>query len=321
MDALEFDTSFNFDIGVEGSAVPRGTDVLNRAAFRGGKLLRPRLLVSMGGCFELPLERTRAYAVAAERIHNATLLHDDVIDESALRRGQPTLSAGGHNRRAVIAGDLLLARALRDLGEQLVPERHEVIRDLFGVLADLSEGEWLQLEARGCLSVDERHLREVARKKTSSLMGWCCAVPGRLLNLDLPTTEALRKIGTHLGTAFQMLDDVVDFSSKSGKPYAQDLIEGQVNFVVAHILSTSPSLSDEIAGYLWKGIPESASPAFLAATKLARVAVRQKANIEIESARRLVEIAGLASNVQSQIHAHVIKPFVQYSESNLKGEA
>jgi geranylgeranyl pyrophosphate synthase len=232
---------YELNAHVQNSDLPGGLDLLNEFALSGGKKFRPRLVTRLAECLGLSLEQVTPFAIASERIHCATLLHDDVIDESSVRRGKATLNAQGENRKAVLGGDLLLAETLRDLsttGDAVA------LRELFLVLVELAEGEWLQLEARNRADVEWRHLREVAKKKTGSLIGWCCWVPAHLAHLE--TSENFKKMGIALGVAFQMLDDCIDFDSTSGKPFANDILEGQVNFVIQNLLSHDPSWREDL---------------------------------------------------------------------------
>lgn len=232
-----------FKLNAEQSELPGALDLLNEHALKGGKGFRPKILRAVAACLGLKSDRVDAFAIAAERFHSATLLHDDVIDDAVTRRGRPTLNAQGENKRAILGGDLLLAETLRDLGKT---GQWIVLQDLLDVLVELTEGEWLQLESRHNADVDRRHLLEVARKKTGSVIGWCFAAPARissLWELALP----LRLVGQSVGLVFQILDDVLDFDpSSSGKPYCQDLREGQINFVTVELLDLQPQLKTSI---------------------------------------------------------------------------
>jgi geranylgeranyl pyrophosphate synthase len=291
--------------------VPGALELLNSNALRGGKRFRPLLLTMVSEALGVPRNVAAPYAVAAERIHNATLLHDDVIDESNSRRGKPTLNANGKNRQAVLGGDLLLAEALRDLGKT---ENHLALQSLFDVLVELSEGEWLQLEARNQLEITERHLIEVAAKKTGSLISWCCATPALLIEgptPNLPAHATLRRMGQHLGIAFQMLDDCMDFDRRSGKPFAQDLREGQINFVIFELLLDQPKWRNGI--FSERTITElSNGTTFPLASALDRTL--SKAGLEIASARAHLERAGFSARVNQRIDEGIFLPFLSQIE-------
>jgi geranylgeranyl pyrophosphate synthase len=288
--------------------VPGGLALLNVFALSGGKQFRPQLLLLVSDALKVPRHVAAPYAVAAERIHNATLLHDDVIDESTRRRGKPTLNALGQNQHAVLGGDLLLAEALRDLGKT---ENLLALQTIFEVLVELSEGEWLQLEARYHVDVTERHLYEVAAKKTGSLIAWCCATPSLLVQsatADMVAAPGLKQMGRHLGIAFQLVDDCLDFDSKSGKPFAQDLREGQVNFVTLDLMEHDSQ---------WK-------PEFFSAGTIAQLSEHPertllpsinrtlaKAEREIASAEAHLIHACLSPDVTDEIHNRVLEPFLK----------
>lgn len=224
-------------------SVPEIDTLLSKTVLFRGKKFRPTLCFLMGQLFRLPTAVTRSYARAAEFVHAATLAHDDVIDESPVRRNRPTLNARASNSRAVLAGDLLLARVMAELSEL---GEIEIIRDLSYTVEELVHGEWLQLEARKVAYVSRSHLETVARKKTASLMVWCCGTPARLARADGSVLEACRRFGEALGIAFQMIDDIIDYDSSGEKPFAQDLREGLVNFVTLEMLENNPSLKEPI---------------------------------------------------------------------------
>ena len=301
----------DFDTGV-----PQGIEIINQAAFSGGKKFRPRLLMKVADCLGVSEQLAERYAGAAERIHNATLLHDDVIDESRSRRGKPTLNASGENRKSILAGDLLLARALRDLG---AGPPTEVLQDLFDVLVEITEGEWLQLEARYRIDLEERHLYEVARKKTASLIGWCWGAPARLKGYTGATLSAFRGIGLHLGVAFQLLDDCLDFDSRSGKPFSQDLREGQINFVVRDLLERAPDLRDEVENHLLSRVEADAPLSFLNRLTPSLLAIHRKAEIEIEVAKALLKESDVHLEIRSRLTEEILEPFLIKIQQSLPG--
>ncbi len=299
-----------------GSAVPGGLELLNDRALASGKRIRPALLFRVADCLGVPREKALPYAVAAERIHNATLLHDDVIDEAHTRRGRPTLNAGGENRRAILAGDLLLARTLSELA---TANDFASLRELFDVLVDLTEGEWLQLEARGSLDVEERHLREVSRKKTASLFSWCMAAPARIAGLSSDTLQRLRQCGIHLGVAFQLWDDCEDFNAKSGKPFGQDLREGQVNFVIQNLMRRAPEFRPVIEGALWKGLELPLKPRLLEELERSREEIRKSSQLELMAARAAIQSSGLAESAKITLERRVLAPLGEWlSTSDMK---
>ena len=241
----------NLDLQLKVHSVPEIDVLLGKTVLFRGKKFRPMLCFLMGQLFRLPVESLSPYARAAEFVHAATLAHDDVIDESVVRRKRPTLNARSTNARAVLAGDLLLARVMSELSDL---GNIDVIRDLSGTVEELVTGEWLQLEARKVLSIHREHLETVAKMKTASLMIWCCGTPARLVKAEEKILNACRKYGECLGIAFQMIDDIIDYDAKGDKPFAQDLREGLVNYVTFELLLENPHLEKPVQKLL--GEPE-----------------------------------------------------------------
>lgn len=239
----------SLDLNLSVHTVPEIDQLLSKTVLFRGKKFRPTLCFLMGQLFGRSLEELHPYARAAEFVHAATLAHDDVIDESLQRRNRPTLNARANNARAVLAGDLLLARVMAELSAL---GKIQIIADLANTVEDLVSGEWLQLEARGIVSVNRQHLETVSRKKTASLMSWCCGTPARLADVNPNIIVAARNLGECLGIAFQMIDDIVDYDAAGEKPFAQDIREGLVNFVTLEMLEHNPDLASPIQKMLGK---------------------------------------------------------------------
>lgn len=242
----------SLDLVLETShSIPEIPELLNQTVLFGGKRLRPALCFMVGELLGVPAKKMSAFARAAEFTHSASLAHDDVLDNAQIRRNHQTLFAKTSTARAVLAGDLLLARVMVELSNE---GNIHVIRDLALVVEDLVNGEWLQLQARGKSDIDTSHLLEVAKRKTASLMGWCCRVAARVApSSDEKLLEASTRFGIALGIAFQMVDDVIDFESSSEKEYAKDFREGLMNFVTAEINELYPELRQEMRAQLGQG--------------------------------------------------------------------
>jgi geranylgeranyl pyrophosphate synthase len=204
-----------------------------------GKKLRPKLALLMGEAVGVSAEQLAPYARIAELVHSATLAHDDVIDQATERRSAPTLNFKLTQARAVLSGDLLLARAMIELSEL---GSLALVKRLAQVLEDLVSGEWLQLENRGNWNVDLRSLDEIARLKTSSLLAWCTELPLHLKGAEPEQIRWARSFGEHLGLAFQFGDDCLDFSNDSGKGFSKDLKEGLFNQVTLGLVQKEPKL-------------------------------------------------------------------------------
>jgi octaprenyl-diphosphate synthase len=302
------DLPFHFDLDSLSSDTPGGLDVLNDFALSRGKRFRPLLLMKVAACLSVQPTIAAPFAVIIERIHNATLLHDDVVDESPSRRGRATINASGENKKAILGGDLLLARTLQDLGDS---GNSSIIRDMFGVLVELTEGEWLQLEARHHFEVELRHLRQVARKKTGSLIGWCCAIPARLRGDRDSLVDSLREFGVSIGVAFQLIDDCLDFDQSSGKPFAQDLKEGQINFVTRDLLEKSPHLKLEIKSHFASPASGDFSADFMRELESAKKRVLELAEREIVSAGSKISFSALKALERQRLEDEVLSPFLR----------
>jgi octaprenyl-diphosphate synthase len=202
----------------------------------GGKRLRPALVVLTGNLAGAPRAHMHEMAAVIEFIHTATLLHDDVVDESDLRRGRETANAAFGNAASVLVGDFLYSRAFQmmvEVGSMRV----------MGVMADatnvISEGEVLQLMNVHDPDISEESYLRVVRYKTAKLFEAACRVGAILGNMSPSDEEALASYGTHVGTAFQLVDDVLDYSgdlAETGKNVGDDLAEGKPTLPLIHAM-------------------------------------------------------------------------------------
>ncbi len=269
----------------ESGPVPEIREYLNQTVLLGGKRFRPALCFAMGRLFGVSAAELSPFACSIERVHAATLAHDDVIDGASLRRSRPTLNALASNSRAVLAGDLLLARVITVMAETGKPEH---MLSLSHVLAELIEGEWLQLEARGQTRITRRHLETVASKKTASVLRWCCGTPARITQEADSVIHLAEQFGEHLGVAFQMIDDAIDYSESSGKPYAQDFCEGLVNFVTLEILEAHPERLAQVQEKLGVAKERENFPWTEAEIQVALASVRRRAETKLVAAREIL---------------------------------
>ncbi|GAB4197651.1 MAG: polyprenyl synthetase family protein [Sandaracinaceae bacterium] len=221
-------------------AVARGGAHLVAA---GGKRLRPTCVVlaaRLGG----PVgEAALQLAVSVELVHSATLLHDDVVDLGDTRRGLATARSLYGNSVSIFAGDWLLVEALRRVRRHASPE---VLAKLLDAIEEMIFAESLQLENRGKLVLDEAVWRRVAEGKTASLFAWAMLAGARVAGLGEAETDALARFGLHLGTAFQAVDDVLDFEgdpSATGKTLFADLREGKTTYPLILAARRDPDLA------------------------------------------------------------------------------
>jgi octaprenyl-diphosphate synthase len=193
----------------------------------GGKRLRPALVLLSANAFDMPAPARHELAAVIEFIHTATLLHDDVVDESSLRRGRKTANAEFGNAASVLVGDFLYSRAFQMIVEAGSLRVMKVLADATNTIA---EGEVLQLLNVHDADTDEDNYLRVIRYKTAKLFEAATQV-GAILGGASPQVEtALAEYGMHLGTAFQLIDDVLDYSGdlhETGKNLGDDLAEGK----------------------------------------------------------------------------------------------
>lgn len=212
------------------SKVPLVMSVSQHVVDAGGKRMRPLMcLLAARACAPDSTHRSdqvQQLAAIIEMLHTATLVHDDVVDESGLRRGRPTANATWNNATAVLVGDFLIARAfdlLVNLGNLAL------LKDFSSGTCEIAEGEVLQLQHQHNPDSTEQDYLQIIYGKTSRL--FMLATEGAALLLDAPTYRmALRDYAQHFGNAFQIIDDILDYSSDAetlGKNIGDDLLEGK----------------------------------------------------------------------------------------------
>ncbi len=203
----------------------------------GGKRLRPAFVGLAAKATGLPYDpiRARKLGTALEMVHMATLIHDDVIDNSATRRGRPTAAQEFGNTASILCGDVLLAKSM-----MLMARDGDVslIRTVSEAVVDMAEGEVRELELRGDFDLDEAIHLGVLRLKTASFIECCCEVGGIIAKAEPAVCQALRDYGYHVGMAFQIVDDILDYrgdKAKTGKPIATDFKEGQATLPLIYL--------------------------------------------------------------------------------------
>jgi len=217
-------------------AQPMVRDVATYVLGSGGKRLRPALVLLVSRMLGYKGERDVRYAAVLEMIHTATLIHDDIIDESDLRRGQPTANNTWGNQTTVLVGDWLYTRTM-DLCLELGDI--EVMRILTSATLRMTEGEILADRVRGRLDVDESTYMDITQRKTAELFAAACALPALFQPATLHLTENLLDFGRSVGVSFQLVDDLLDFTaarSDLGKPVMADLLEGRVTLPIILLL-------------------------------------------------------------------------------------
>lgn len=206
----------------------------------GGKRLRPALLLTCAGFHRYDLRKLFPVAAAVELIHMATLVHDDVVDGSLVRRGLPTVNARWSQQVSILLGDYLFARAFCLLSSE---GDNFVVNTMAGVVLDMSRGEIEQTSKCYWLELTEEDYFSCIGKKTAIFIAECCALGAYLSGAPAGETKALREYGYCIGMGFQIIDDLLDLTAsegKLGKPVGSDLRSGVLTLPVIHALRHSP---------------------------------------------------------------------------------
>jgi octaprenyl-diphosphate synthase len=202
---------------------------------RKGKQLRPMFVFLMAGVCGQITESTYRGASLIELLHTATLVHDDVVDDSNYRRGFFSINALWKNKVAVLVGDYLLSRGLLlsiDNGD------FELLQIVSTAVRELSEGELLQIEKARRLDITETVYYEIIRQKTASLIASCCAVGAQSAGSDKATVEQAHAFGEKVGIAFQIKDDLFDYgTAEIGKPLGIDIKEKKMTLPLIYALN------------------------------------------------------------------------------------
>ena len=262
----------------------------------GGKRLRPALLLLAANACGYQGRDHHTLAAVIEMIHTATLLHDDVVDASQLRRGHATANAQFGNPASVLVGDFLYSRAF-----QLMVGVHrmrvlEIMADATNLIA---EGEVLQLMHAGDAALDERAYFDVIERKTAKLFEAAGRLGGVLGAASADCEDALARYGMHLGTAFQIMDDVLDYSgdgARIGKNLGDDLAEGKMTLPLIRALAVGPKdEADLIRHAVAGGGLTDFAPVVAALHRTGALAyARERARVESAAAAALV--AGLPAS-------------------------
>ena len=198
----------------------------------GGKRLRPMLTLGCAALLDYGGPRHHKLAAAVEFIHTATLLHDDVVDVSGLRRGKPTANRLWGNPASVLVGDFLFSRSF----ELMVEDGSlRVLKILSAASAIIAEGEVAQLTAQRNVETSEDRYLEIITAKTAALFAAACQIAAIVAEREAPAEAALEAYGRHLGIAFQLVDDAIDYVSDAdtmGKDVGDDFRDGKITLPV-----------------------------------------------------------------------------------------
>lgn len=227
-----FNESLTHDDGMLGRA-------LQHIRNQGGKRMRPMLILLMAKNLGKVNDRTLDAAVGLELLHTASLVHDDVVDESRERRGQPSVNALYDNKVAVLVGDYVLSTSLLSVSRT---GSEVIVREIAQLGQALAKGELLQLTNIQNREISEEVYYQVIRQKTAALFEACAAVGALSVEAKEAEVEAARKFGSDIGMIFQIRDDIFDYSDSReiGKPTGNDMAEGKLTLPVIYALKNNP---------------------------------------------------------------------------------
>lgn len=220
---------------------------------RSGKRMRPMLMLLVAKAFGRVSEVTQHAAIGLELLHTASLVHDDVVDESGERRGQASVNAFYDNKVAVLVGDYILSTALLHVS---FTSSDRIVSGLAELGRTLSDGEILQLENISNQTISEEAYYEVIKRKTAALFEACTEIGALSVGASKDDVEQARLFGLHLGMAFQIRDDIFDYyeSNDIGKPTGNDMAEGKLTLPVIHaVLATDNGTMKDLALKVKKG--------------------------------------------------------------------
>ena len=220
---------------------------------RSGKRMRPMLMLLIAKAFGCVSEVTQHAAIGLELLHTASLVHDDVVDESGERRGQASVNAFYDNKVAVLVGDYILSTALLHVS---YTSSDRIVSGLAELGRTLSDGEILQLENISNQTISEEAYYEVIKRKTAALFEACTEIGALSVGASKDDVEQARLFGLHLGMAFQIRDDIFDYyeSNDIGKPTGNDMAEGKLTLPVIHeVLSSDNGAMKDLALKVRKG--------------------------------------------------------------------
>ena len=219
------------------SKVPLLDRIMHYIIKRKGKQMRPMFVFLTSKMFGEMNEKCYRAASLIELLHTATLVHDDVVDEANLRRGYFSVNALWKNKIAVLVGDFLLSKGLLLSVEN---EDFDLLKIVSSAVKDMSEGELLQIEKARRLDIKEEIYFEIIRKKTAVLISSCCACGSSAMNESEETIEKLAIFGEKVGIAFQIKDDLFDYTQSKliGKPTGIDIREQKMTLPLIYTLNT-----------------------------------------------------------------------------------
>ena len=222
----------------------RLNEVLDYIHSKAGKQLRPIVVLLSAQLCRGVTEKTIQTAVALELLHNASLVHDDVVDSSPMRRGVKSVQAKWSNKVAVLVGDYMLARVINTITEI---HNSQILNIVAGLGMALSSGELLQLHANSSMWISEAQYFKIITQKTAQLFAACAEAGAESSAATMRQTTALREFGKQLGICFQLKDDIFDYSDAEeiGKPTMSDIRDGKCTLPLLISLQRAPKAEAE----------------------------------------------------------------------------
>ncbi|WP_185861042.1 polyprenyl synthetase family protein [Blattabacterium cuenoti] len=240
---VEFEKQF---INIIKSNVVLIDQITHYITHKKGKLIRPIFVFLIAKMLGTIQKKTYHTACLIELIHTATLVHDDVIDDSSLRRGSFSINAIWKNKIAVLIGDYLLSKSLLIATNN---NYYDLLKIVCKTIKDMSEGELLQIEKSKKLNITEKIYNKIIYHKTASLIATSCEAGARSVNADKQTTLKMKKFGTFVGIAFQIKDDLFDYEEKKedsiGKPVGIDLKERKITLPLIYTIQKASQKEQE----------------------------------------------------------------------------
>ena len=236
-DLEKVDEEFSRHVQSKVSLIPQMGQYIRTS---GGKRMRPAVLLMAARLSGYSGDRAVLYAAVVEFIHTATLVHDDIIDDADLRRGRLAVHSRWGNDITVLLGDYLY---IKSMALALTHDTLEIVRLLCDVTLKMIEGELYQLTKNGDADITEEEHFDIMRRKTAYLFGGCAQIGGLLGSVSKEREHALREYGFNLGIAFQLVDDLLDYTGDAetvGKPIGSDLREGKVTLPLIHLQRQEP---------------------------------------------------------------------------------
>jgi octaprenyl-diphosphate synthase len=244
--------------------VPFIAEVGRHILLSGGKRVRPLLFLLSARLCGCRGNHLTDFSTIFEYLHAATLLHDDVVDAATVRRGISTANTVWGNQAVILVGDFLLAKSL---SLAVDTDKLKVLKVLADTTTLMAEGEILQLLHARNLDLTEEEYFEVTLRKTAALMSAACQTGAILAGVSAPQEDALTQFGLNLGIAFQVVDDILDFTGdeqRLGKPVINDLKEGRITLPIIHALAHASEADHRLLKDLAGSVTPETAPEILA---------------------------------------------------------